>query len=53
MNIFHSIYLILYKESLFSIWNSEFMKNFQEMHLKKEAFKNEVCKKCLKNSSNV
>jgi radical SAM protein with 4Fe4S-binding SPASM domain len=43
----------IYKESLFSIWNSKFMKNFQEMQLKKEAFKNEVCKKCLKNSSNV
>jgi len=27
--------------------------NFQDIHLKKEAFKNEVCKKCLKNSSNV
>lgn len=43
----------VYKESLLSIWNSKFMTNFQDMHLKKEAFNNEVCKKCLKNSSNV
>ena len=43
----------IYKESLSSIWNSTLMKDFQEMHMKKEASKNEHCTKCLKNSSNV
>jgi len=40
----------VYKKSLFEIWNSEFMKNFQQMHINREAYKNETCKKCLKNS---
>jgi radical SAM protein with 4Fe4S-binding SPASM domain len=43
----------IYNETLYSIWNSKFMKDFQKIHLEKKAYKNEVCKKCLKNSSNV
>tara|TARA_B100000795_G_C22800439_1_gene441589 strand:+ start:2685 stop:3683 length:999 start_codon:yes stop_codon:yes gene_type:complete len=40
-------------QSLHSIWNSKFMVDLQKLHLNKEAHKNEVCKKCLKNSANV
>tara|TARA_B100000795_G_scaffold171879_1_gene129605 strand:+ start:3581 stop:4579 length:999 start_codon:yes stop_codon:yes gene_type:complete len=43
----------IYKEKLSDIWNSKFMKNFQEMHLNQRASENVHCKKCLKNSSNV
>lgn len=43
----------VYKDSLYNIWNSNFMKNFQKMHIEKKAENNEHCKKCLKNSSNV
>jgi len=43
----------VYDQSLYEIWNSDFMKNFQMLHINKEAEKNEICKKCLKNSSNV
>ena len=43
----------VYDQSLYEIWNSDFMKNFQMIHINKEAEKNEICKKCLKNSSNV
>ena len=40
----------IYKESLLSIWNSKFMKNFQQMHLQYRSSENEFCKKCLKSS---
>ena len=43
----------VYEQSLYEIWNSDIMKNFQKLHINKEADKNETCKKCLKNSSNV
>lgn len=43
----------VYQESLLNIWNSKKMKDFQKMHIDKKAEKNEHCKKCLKNSSNV
>lgn len=39
----------IYEESLLSIWNSKFMKNFQQMHVESRSSENESCKKCLKN----
>ncbi len=38
----------VYNQTLSEIWNSNFMKNFQKMHLEKRANENEVCKNCLK-----
>ena len=38
-------------DTLDKIWNSQFMRNFQKMHVEKRAYENETCKKCLKNSN--
>ena len=41
----------IYKETLLNIWNSKFMKNFQQMHLQNRAYENKFCTKCLKNTN--
>ena len=41
----------VYKESLYEIWNSKFMKDFQKLHLKNRAYENPICKTCLKNTN--
>ncbi len=41
----------IYKDKLSEIWNSQFMKDFQKMHIEKRAYENDTCKKCLKNSN--
>ena len=38
-------------EELDKIWNSQFMRDFQKMHVEKRSYENETCKKCLKNTN--
>ena len=40
----------IYSDSLSEIWNSDFMKNFQQLHIKGTANKNKACLECLNNT---
>ena len=43
--------IALDRDKLSEIWNAQFMKDFQKMHIEKRAYENDTCKKCLKNSN--